>query len=97
MKRAQLEADLKAYMRQGGRIECHPIYIRDDDLLVTRVKEPSPHAGRKSAVTPEMIGKALLLNKQGWSRDNIGRNLGVSRTTVTRMLVEAGKTTRAIK
>lgn len=84
-KRAQLEADLKAFMRKGGRIECHPIYIRDDDLLAGGKGERPASAGRP-APSKEDVAQARLLNSAGWSRNNIGRRLGVSRTTVTRWL-----------
>jgi len=95
-KREQLKADVDAWIAQGNRISLIPIQYRDDDPLAkTRVNRQATHK-QPGVMTREMTGKALLLNKQGWTRANIAKKFGVSRETVTRTLIAAGVVTRAV-
>ena len=84
-QRAEIAADVARFVGAGGRIEPHPIYYRDDDILAGG-RTHRPAAAGRPAPSKEDIAQARLLNAAGWSRDNIGRRLGVSRTTVSRWL-----------
>lgn len=89
-KCAELASDVEAWLKKGNKIPLVPIIERElPDLLARQITEAKP-GRRQKTITPEMVGQMLLLNKAGWTRDNIGRRVGVSRATVTRELIKAG-------
>lgn len=95
-KREQLKADVDAWLSKGNRIPLIPIQFRDDDPLAKTRTNRQATQKQPGIMTREMVGKALLLNKEGWTRSNIAKKLGVSRETVTRTLISAGVVTRAV-
>jgi len=87
--RARLAADVAAWVKRGRVIPLVPIMRRD--ASPDKVLRSAKKGGRAPPVlTQDEEAQILRLNKECWSRTNIGKRLKVSRETVTRVLKKHG-------